>query len=215
MREIIEGYGEVQIGVPYPPLKMLPEVLTCEKKYVNFLDPDPTAMTNFAIARGLSCESRFGGQLGGLNHHIFYSVAQHSVNVAQLLKNKNFPRDIVLQGLFHDAAEAFMKDLPSPLKQLFPLYRELEKNMLGVIMESRGLGPYLHSEVIRADQIMLILEACEFQNATAADLHVTQGYPQFPTLPSRNDWHCTPWSPSFAEAQFHAMFEICMRLPNV
>jgi hypothetical protein len=45
-------------------------------------------------------------------------VARHSVFVAELLRAEGRDVETQLQGLFHDAAEAFTTDIPSPLKRL-------------------------------------------------------------------------------------------------
>lgn len=70
-----------------------------------------------AVALGNIC--RFGGHL---NTH--YSVAQHCVLVAELC-----PENLQLEGLMHDATEAYYGDIPRPLKYSAYMagYREIEK----------------------------------------------------------------------------------------
>lgn len=91
------------------------------------------------IAESLAKTCRFGGHCRG-----FYSVAQHSLFVAQLI-----PREWRAYGLLHDAHEAFTGDLISPLKALLgdPI-REVEARFDRLIYEAAGMA--LPSTDIRA-----------------------------------------------------------------
>ncbi|EBF7358670.1 HD family hydrolase [Salmonella enterica] len=103
----------------------------------------------FDIAKGLSNECRFGAQCND-----FYSVAQHSILVSYLP-----PPEFALEGLLHDAAEAYIKDLPSPLKRKIPAYIEIEKRLECVIRMKYGLPVKKSTEVKTADLIMLATES--------------------------------------------------------
>lgn len=98
----------------------------------DMLNPRPEDIRLEDIARHLSKEQRFGGAC----HQDFYSVAQHSVLVSELVKPQN-----AIFGLFHDAAEAYIKDVPTPLKRaLGKLYSEIERRWLVAIGEALGIG---------------------------------------------------------------------------
>ena len=58
----------------------------------------------------------------------------------------------------HDAAEAYIKDMPSPIKLLLPDYRALEQRVEIAICERFGLPLALSSCVKYADLIMLASE---------------------------------------------------------
>lgn len=81
------------------------------------LDPRPGDVDVEEIAHALSNICRFGGHC-----REFYSVAQHSVIVAQCVLRSSTElanettRRLTLCGLFHDGPEAFLGDVPRPLK---------------------------------------------------------------------------------------------------
>lgn len=60
----------------------------------------------------------------------------------------------------HDASEAYVGDMVTPVKNLFPGYRAMEDGIAGVIEKAFGLPKnfHLHPEVRRADLIMVALE---------------------------------------------------------
>jgi hypothetical protein len=100
------------------------------------------------IAHSLSQICRFTGHT---TRH--YSVAQHSVMVSHLV-----PPEDAMCGLLHDAAEAFLGDVASPLKALLPDYRSLEADVEGAVMVAFGLGA-MPASVKHADLIALSSEA--------------------------------------------------------
>lgn len=100
------------------------------------------------IAHALSNSCRFTGHT-----YRFYSVAQHCVRVS--LRATDNP----LKGLFHDAAEAYMCDLPSPVKRRFPAYKAAENVLLRCIYEAVGLDADIKPhDIKRADELELLIE---------------------------------------------------------
>lgn len=92
------------------------------------------------IIQGLSGEFRFGGQSPNR-----ITVAQHSVWVAEKL-----PDNLKLAGLLHDASEAYLKDIPSPVKDLLPDYKRLEHDLMCVIGSAFGLeGEFWHHPLVK------------------------------------------------------------------
>lgn len=83
--------------------------------------PDPDVIDLEDVAHCLARTCRFNGAVDS-----YYSVASHSVYVARRL-GESWARGAVRAGLLHDAAEAYMGDMTSGLKQLFPEYRALER----------------------------------------------------------------------------------------
>lgn len=103
------------------------------------------------IAGSLSKICRFTGHC-----KFFYSVAEHSVNVALLL-----PKQKRLWGLLHDASEAYLADIASPVKQLLPDYRKLEKQIMTRIAKKFDLPELFWEDpcLKRADWSQLKSEA--------------------------------------------------------
>ena len=100
------------------------------------------------IAHGLSNLCRFAGHT-----RQFYSVAQHSVRVALSL-----PPEWALSGLLHDATEAYVVDLPRPVKVLLPEYLILESRVWRAIAHRYKLDLQEPSIVKTADNRALRTE---------------------------------------------------------
>ncbi len=118
------------------------------------LDPRPEEIHIEDIAHALSMQCRYTGHV-----RAFYSVAEHSIRVAEIC-----PPEWKLWGLLHDASEAYLVDLPRPLKrhsEIGRLYRETEDRLMIAICERFGLtwqNP-APEPVERADRGMLWIEA--------------------------------------------------------
>lgn len=83
------------------------------------------------IAWALSNICRYGGHC-----HRNYSVAEHTLVVASILP----PRKKIF-GLLHDASEAYLGDIPTPLKRRMPEFRAAEERAARTIAEAFGLDP--------------------------------------------------------------------------
>jgi 5'-deoxynucleotidase YfbR-like HD superfamily hydrolase len=100
------------------------------------------------IAHALSNVCRFGGH--SCKH---YSVAQHSVLASYIVSD-----EFKLCALMHDATEAYIGDMVSPLKAVIPQFKEIEQNLWEVIAKKYNLPKYLPEEVKLADMQMLKAE---------------------------------------------------------
>lgn len=112
------------------------------------LNPQPDDICIEDIASALSKLCRFNGHTRS-----FYSVAQHSVIVSHAV-----PGQFALCGLLHDASEAYLCDIPTPIKGHFPGYHELEDRLMQVIATQFGFAWPMPPDVKRADTRALVTE---------------------------------------------------------
>jgi hypothetical protein len=132
---------------------MRPDILLCDGRYFSFTEPDGFRVSIHTIAHALSNICRFGGHCSE-----FYSVAQHSVVVSRILANAGFDTGLQMMGLLHDASEAFVGDMPSPLKHMCADYSAVEKRVESALMDSFGY-PHTHPhEIKKADLVALAME---------------------------------------------------------
>jgi len=112
------------------------------------LDPRAEEVHIADIAHALSMQCRYAGHV-----ERFYSVAEHSVHVSRLVSPH-----LALFGLLHDATEAYLVDVPRPVKAHLTNYKEIEQLNWLVIAERFGLPVTLPPEVHRADAAMFAAE---------------------------------------------------------
>ena len=107
------------------------------------------------IAHALAHQCRFSGHC---SRH--YSVAEHSLRVFWELRRAKLPASTCLKGLLHDASEAYLVDIPSPLKRLpeFAAYRAAEDVLQGLCFRRFGLTEEMPAEVKHMDLVLLATE---------------------------------------------------------
>lgn len=127
----------------------------------NPLDPNPNAIVIQDIAHALSMQCRFSGHCNK-----FYSVAQHSVLVSYICDSAD-----ALWGLMHDASEAYLVDVPRPLKRSgkFDAYLEFEAVMTVAICNRFNLPFKEPPSVKKADTILLATEARDLMSPLHSD----------------------------------------------
>jgi hypothetical protein len=158
-------------------------------RHVHPLNPKTDEISIFDIARSLSQLCRFLGHTTA-----FYSVAQHSVLVSRLV-----PQEDALWGLLHDASEAYLADLPAPIKRdaQMTTYRIAEGRLMITICQRYNLPPEMPRSVMVADKALL---ATEFRDVTSMnDLNWIKDECGVPPIA---DLHIEPWLPKQAETGF-------------
>ena len=132
-----------------------PYLQTVSGRWVNPFDPDPEQLDPGDIARALANLCRFGGHC-----RAFYSVAQHSVIVSRVVEERGGDAEDAFAALMHDATEAYLGDMPHPLKHRGPLgaaFREAEQHLEAVLRERFAIKPDV-PEIKRADRALLATE---------------------------------------------------------
>ncbi|MGN5375860.1 hypothetical protein [Sphingomonas hankookensis] len=112
------------------------------------LDPRPEDFDIREIAASLGKACRYAGHCFG-----FYSVAEHSVLVSQVV-----PPEFAMTALMHDATEAYLVDIPRPIKPYLQGYKEIEDRLWRAIAQRYGCHADMPQEVKDADNAVLLAE---------------------------------------------------------
>jgi 5'-deoxynucleotidase YfbR-like HD superfamily hydrolase len=128
-------------------------IITRTGKKVSFSNPKPETICLEDIAWALSNTCRFGGHSG------FYSVAEHSIHMTKLFHNPHSQ----MWALMHDATEAYVGDMTSPLKRELPQYESIERRFKTAISIRFQLNPFEQPPLIKVmDNIACSTEAIHF-----------------------------------------------------
>lgn len=111
------------------------------------------------VARNLAQINRWCGD----TKHPF-SVAQHSILVSYLV-----PPAFALEALLHDATEAYLGDLPAPVKKLCPDYQRLEDFFRINIARQYGIPRVISPDVAYADRLAAQIEDDMLRNGEVFD----------------------------------------------
>ena len=137
------------------------------------------------IAHALANKCRYNGHC-----QQFYSVAQHSVLVCRYCENKKW-------GLLHDSEEAYLPDIPSPIKVLpeFAPLREAAVRIRKVVCSRFDLDPVEPEEVRLVDKRMMITEIRDLMISGSC-------WDKYYRLYETYDVEITPWPPRMAREIF-------------
>jgi uncharacterized protein len=172
-------------------------IQTVSGRRVDPLSPRTDDLDVRDIAHALSNQCRFGGHC-----RVFYSVAQHSCAVADLVDRAGGSAVDALWGLLHDAAEAYLGDLPHPLKHRSALgeaYRGAEARLEAAITERFALPPHRPSLVGEIDRALLATER-------RALIGEAWAWPELEGVQPLA-FAIEPWEPARARREFLARYE--------
>jgi len=133
-------------------------------------NPQPDSIDIHDIAHHLAHICRFVGACTR-----FYSVAQHSIFLSHRVLG-----EYALWGLLHDAAEAYLGDIVSPVKQHMHVFKEMEQKVLHTIAKRFNLEWPMPRTIKEADFRMLATERRDVMRATEWDWDIgAKPYDQF------------------------------------
>lgn len=140
------------------------------------------------IAHALSRQCRYAGHID--QEH--YSVAEHCVHISHAL-----PDEYALSGLLHDAAEAYLVDVPRPIKRSLGGYVEFEERLEKVIFKRFGL-PFPIPDKVKEYDNRILHDECRQLMKRPPQSWSLQGEPLGITI------QC--WSPNIAKFMFLLRF---------
>lgn len=187
-------------------------VMMSNGKLLDILDPDPNAIDISVIAQALSRQCRYNGHSSR-----FYSVAEHCVLVSELLEFDHDDQHLALIGLLHDAAEAFVGDIITPIKRMLPSFKPIEWRVQAAVYKRFGLMRFGWSSrwattIKEADNLAAAIEVDQLMPPSEEYWHHLHGLSQ----PEDWDWPTLGWPSPKAEQQFLDRFEeLAYELPHV
>ncbi|MEM7765229.1 MAG: hypothetical protein AAF290_14275, partial [Pseudomonadota bacterium] len=154
-------------------------------------DPNVQDIPIFDIAHALSMKCRFNGHT-----KTFYSVAEHSVYVSEYV-----PAEDALWGLLHDISEAFLPDVPRPVKPFISGFKSLERKIMGSAIDTFGLPQTepqsvhdVDKHIVASEAAVLFAERPDWIHAY--DMNVAPVHKR-----------CIGWPPNVARAQWIHRFK--------
>ena len=148
---------------------------TVSGRKIDVSNPNPADIVIEDIAWALSRMPRFSGHS---IPYVPYSVAQHCIQVAEDLKE--YGPGIQLLGLLHDAAEAYINDLPSPVKhipEIHAVIKKLEDSLMTAIYTALDLEmpTERQAELVKiADKTQQAVEAYNFMYSRGKDWNLPE-----------------------------------------
>lgn len=184
---------------------------TVSGRWVNVLDPKPQQIHIEDIAYALAQQPRYGGHTSPV-----INVAQHSCLVHDYVnhhvRQTNNTTDcftgmendeISFSALMHDAEEAYLIDIPRPLKKLVPEYVRIGDNFRKAIFKKYSCidTPEVWKTIKFFDNVLLRIEAANGSYRAGDDW----GFPA--EFEKYRDDPFEAWDPDYSESEFLQRFK--------
>ena len=161
----------------------------------DFHDPKPEQVHLEDVAHALSLLCRYNGHT-----QRFYSVAEHSVHIADRIRADGYKAQVQLTGLLHDAAEYIIGDMARPIKVTMPQFKEAEIIIDKVVAERFGtLYPF--PDIIKELDTRIL---CDERDQAMSQSKNMWGVDGLEPIGCRLQF----WSPEKAKAKFLERFRI-------
>ena len=154
------------------------------------LDPRVEDIDILDIAHALALENRYAGHTCEP-----YSVAQHCVLASRIVPAKD-----ALWALLHDAPEAYIRDIPRPLKPFLGEYRAIERRIMIQVCARFDLTYAQPESIDEADLILLRTEQRDLMGAPPMPWRLIVGVQPLDEI-------IVPWGWQQAQAEFFSCFE--------
>ena len=161
---------------------MGPNLITISKQQVSLFQPLTEQIKFEDIAHALSMQCRYNGHIP-----VFYSVAEHSCRVSDAL-----PNNLKAAGLLHDAEEAYLGDVITPIKGALPGYKQIADAFHKVIRSKFNIDWHFAAAMAVKDADEVVF-ATECRDLPASFCNTS-------TAPLRE--RIVPWSPQRAKLEF-------------
>ncbi len=172
---------------------------TYSGRMVTPLQPDPATLSITDIAYALANKCRYSGHTA-----VFYSVAEHCVLMALFALNRG-DRLGARWALLHDAVEAYIPDVPRPLKPGLVGWREIEETMETAVLFHFGFGQQIERltegqrDMVKVLDTRILLREAKVLLVSGGLNWQIEGRPLPVTIHG--------WAPAQARAEFLSLFD--------
>jgi len=164
-----------------------------ERKF-DIFDFKPEDIDILDIAHALSLLCRYNGHCKK-----FYSIAEHSYYVSRQIEKHGFNIELQLLGLLHDGSEAYISDIPRPIKPRLKEYMEIEEKIQTAIYNK-----YVKNDI--SDSLLNIVRYFDERILGDEKEQLMGKEVVWDFLPKKLGIEIACWDPSTAEHNFLLLF---------